>query len=129
MDIFFADPDTVPLPPDEIKINNLSAHPWADQQRVRVELEITPFQKKPNAVISVNNQAGEEVSSITIIETIEYNMEFTLHLRDCNKPGRYIVTALIYYETYAEEIEQLYGQGSGTNKNIVDTAQVDFLIL
>jgi hypothetical protein len=128
MDIYFTDPDAVPLPPNEINIQNLSAHPWADQQRVHVNLEITPFQKNPNAVITIHNQDGEEVASITIIETIEYNMEFTLHLRGSNKPGKYLVTADVYYEIPNDAAEQLDDLGPGTSKKIVDRAKYEFTI-
>jgi hypothetical protein len=128
MDIYFTDPDTVPLPPNEIRIQNLSVKPWADQQRVRVNLEITPFQKNPNVVITIHNQDGEEVACITIIETIEYDMEFTLHLRGSNKPGKYLVTANMYYETLNDTAEQLSNLGPWTNKNIVDIEKTEFTI-
>lgn len=128
MDIYFTDPDTVPLPPNEIKIQKLSAKPWADGQRVRVNLEITPFQKNPNAVITINNLDGEKVASITIIETIEYDMEFTLHLRGSNNLGKYLVTAIVYYETFNHAVEQLSDLGHGTKKNIVDREETEFTI-
>lgn len=128
MDIYFTDPEIVPRPPNEIKIQNLSAKPWADGQRVRVNLEITPFQQNPNAVIIITNLDAEEVACITIIETIEYEMEFTLHLRSSNNLGKYLVTASVYYETSNSDAEQLSDLGPETKRNIVDRKDTEFTI-
>lgn len=81
MDIFFSDPTAIPLPPDEVRVKELRAEPWPDKRRVRVYLEITPFQQRPNGNITITDAAGEEVASVSFIETIDPKMEFTIHLR------------------------------------------------
>ena len=128
MDIYFTDPDTVPLTPDEIKIQSLSAILLTDGQRVRVNLEITPFQKNPNVVITIKNLDGEEVTCITIIETIEYDMEFTLHLRSSTNLGKYLVTAIVYYEKPNNVGKQISDLTPETKKNIVDRKETEFTI-
>ncbi len=97
MDIFFQDPGEIPLPPAEVRIRELKAQPWSDGQRVRVYLEIDPFQKRPNAEISILNNINEEVASVSIIETIDRKMEFTMHLRGEKKPGDYTIQAVLFY--------------------------------
>ncbi len=98
MDLFFQEPSAIPLPPAEVRIKDLRAEPWPDGQRVRVFLEITPFQKRPSGEIAIINAAGDEVASINIIETIVPRMEFTMHLRPPQASGEYALTAIIFYE-------------------------------
>jgi hypothetical protein len=104
MDIFFADPSEVPLPPDEVRIQVIKVEPWPDGQRVRVYLEVDPFQKRPSAEIEVENQAGQTVASVSVIETMDRKMEFNLHLREKQSRGAYQLSAVLYY-TESEETE------------------------
>jgi hypothetical protein len=97
MDIFMHDPADIPLPPEEVRIRRLVAEPWPDGHRVRITLEITPFQKRPSGEIRILDSDGEEISSFTIIETIVSKMQFTLHLRENQPGGRYTASASLYY--------------------------------
>jgi hypothetical protein len=97
MDIFFQDPADVPLPLEEVRIRELSAEPWPDRRRVRVTVELTPFQTRPNGEINITNEDEEEVASVSFIETIDPKMQFTMHLRTPETPGEYYVNAFIFY--------------------------------
>ena len=97
MDIFFQDPTDIPLPPEEVRIRSLTAEPWPDEHRVRVYVELTPFQTRPNGEINITNKDEEEVASVSFIETIDPKMQFTLHLRTPETQGEYTVNALIFY--------------------------------
>ena len=97
MDIFFQDPTAIPLPPNEVRINSLKAEPWQDNRRVRVTLEVTPFQKRPNGDVTISNPQGDEVASISIIESIVPRMEFTMHMRGETPPGEYRLSAVLFY--------------------------------
>ncbi|MFN2212040.1 MAG: hypothetical protein ACK2UE_03125 [Anaerolineales bacterium] len=97
MDIFFQDPSDIPLPPGEIRIRELRVEPLPDQRRVRLFIEITPFQKKPNLEIKVLAKSGEEAASLSIIEAIDRKMEFTVHLKRISSSGEYIASLEIYY--------------------------------
>ena len=55
MDIFFQDPTDIPLPPEEVRIRELTAEPWPDGRRVRVYVELTPGFK---TVAQVQENAG-----------------------------------------------------------------------
>jgi hypothetical protein len=102
MDIFFADPSEVPLPPAEVRIQVLKIEPWPDGQRVRVYIEIDPFQKRPSAELEVKNQAGQTVASVSVIETMDRRMEFNLHLREKESGGTYQLSAVLYYSESEE---------------------------
>jgi len=103
MDIFFTDPNEVPLPPEEVRIIELRAEPWSDGRRVHVYLEVDPFQKRPNAEIRITDNQGQELAHASIIESIERKMEMTLHLR--GEIGNQIckVFASLYYATIDED--------------------------
>ena len=97
MDIFFTNPDDVPLPPEKMEIRELSAVPLGDGKRVSVRFEITPFQQRPNLEITVTNQDDLIVSSLSVVEAIENKMTFTLHLKEPKPTGSYQVVMELFY--------------------------------
>lgn len=97
MDIFFQDPSDIPLPPDEVQIRELRAEPYPDGQRVRILLEITPFQQRPNCEISVTDDKDNVAASLSIIESIDAKMDFTVHLKGADSSGVFTVSVDIYY--------------------------------
>ncbi len=126
MDIFFADPTEVPLPPDEVRIRVLNAEPWPDGRRVRVYLEVDPFQVRLNADLVIVDDHGREVAHANIIESLERKIEVTLHLRpvlgsgaagnEAPQSARYTVHAQLYYVDIDEGIaddEVFYDASAG----------------
>ncbi len=81
MDLFFQDPNEIPLPPEEVRIRAFTVEPYPDGRRVRVSLEVDPFQKRPSFDIVITDAGGEEVAQTTIIETMTRKLDVTLHLR------------------------------------------------
>jgi hypothetical protein len=135
MDIFFQDPTEIPLPPNEVRILRLRAEPWPDNRRVRIYLELTPFQKRPNGEVRILDASGEEVATVTIVEAIDRKMEFTVHLREVPTGGEYNAFATVYYAEAGEEIRQ--GDGGDEIKNltpipseitVIDRAETRFQI-
>jgi hypothetical protein len=61
-------------------------------------LEVDPFQKRPNAEVTITNAAGVEVAHSSILETMVRKMEFNMHLREPNPGGEYTVETVIYYQ-------------------------------
>ena len=126
MDIFFQDPTAIPLPPHEVRIKLLQAEPWPDNRRVRVILEVTPFQKRPNGEVNIYNPLGDEVASVSIIESIVPRMEFNMHLRGDNPPGEYRLSATLFYLLEAESQEN---PPEDRQRMLVDEKSVSFVIL
>jgi hypothetical protein len=132
MDIFFQDPTDIPLPPDEIRIRELHAEPYPDGRRVRIILEITPFQQRPNCEIIVTNEDGEAAASLSIIESIDAKMDFTVHLKGKKPSGKFTVSADIYYyegeETVASEASKIENETHQlpSKINLVDQRQATF---
>lgn len=106
MDIFFQDPNEVPLPPADVRIREFTATPWGDNRRVRIYLEVDPFQKRPNAEVKILNEQGDIVAEISIIETMVRKMEFNMHLRHANVQGKYTVEVKVYYENTPANAEE-----------------------
>lgn len=103
MDIFFQDPSESPLPPAEVRIRQLRADPWPDGKRVRVYMEVDPFQQRPNADITIENSAGDDVSQVSIIESMSRKIELTMHLHGPMLDGRFKVIANLYYTEPLQE--------------------------
>jgi hypothetical protein len=97
MDLFFEDPSEIPLPPGEVRIRELSADPWPDGQRIRVYLEVDPFQQRPNADVFIYDKENQEISQTSIIGSMSRRMEFTMHIRRQNPAGEYRLLAILFY--------------------------------
>lgn len=97
MEISFRPPDQMPLPPAETRVQSLHAEPWPDGRRVRVQVEITPFQQRPNLHIRIADAQGFEVTSMVATQILQTRQEFTLHLRQPETQGRYTVAAYLAY--------------------------------
>jgi hypothetical protein len=126
MDIFFADPSEVPLPPAEVRIRQLKAEPSPDGLRVRVYFEVDPFQKRPNAELFIIDDNENEAASVSIIESMNRRMELTMHLRNV-RTGRYILKAVLFYSKFEEQdapIEDI----QPIEQTVVDTAETAFYI-
>jgi hypothetical protein len=98
MDIFFADPAEVPLPPNEVRIQSLVAQPL-DERRVKVYLETDPSQKRPNADLLISDEQGNPIASASIIESMTRKMELIMHLRGVPAGGTYRLQATLYFAT------------------------------
>lgn len=98
MDLFFQDPGEVPLPPQQVRIRELSAAPWPDGHRVRVYLEVDPFQKRPSADVVLLNAEGQPLAEVSIIESAIRKMEFNMHLRHPETAGDYTLNVVLFYQ-------------------------------
>ncbi len=96
MDFFVSKDGLTRATPEETKITNLTAKPRPDGRRVLVNMQITPFQKRPSLEVKLQNANGEEVASTNILETLGFKLEFTMHIRgEIQNP--YTLIAKLYY--------------------------------
>jgi hypothetical protein len=132
MDIFFHDPEDIPLPPEEVRIRDFRAQPYPDGRRIRIYLEVTPFQQRPSGEITIFNPAGEPAASASIIETITKQMEMTMHLRGTAMAGTHTIVAEIFYEDPPPEpdTDESIDLSNYTNppKMFVDKMEIQFEI-
>lgn len=100
MDLHFFEGDQVPKPREEVKIEELETVVYPDRFRVFIHIRVTPFMERPNLLIVARDADDRIVSELSIIETMHFDMEFTMHLRNLQEPaGDYTLTTDLYYET------------------------------
>ncbi len=104
--------DEIPLPPEEIRFTSVRLSPYPDRTRVRLDLQVTPFLKRPNIDILILDSAGEEAASARVIESLDRNLKLTLHLRPTGSAGPYTARLALLYP----------------DKDPVDRAEVTFAL-
>jgi hypothetical protein len=98
---FFDDPGQAPQPRGQIRLEQVSLDPYPDGRRVKISLRTTPFgpTDRPNLEITVRNPAGDEVASMSVIESLENDLALTVHLRGEENPtGTYHVEVSLFYD-------------------------------
>ena len=96
MEFFFPEDNLTRVIPEETRITSLSAQPYPDGRRLRINMEVTPFQKRPYIEVSLNDSSGGEIASTNIVEPMSWRLEFTMHIRGkINNP--YTLNARLYY--------------------------------
>jgi hypothetical protein len=128
MDIQFTDLSEVPLPPREVRIRDLRVESYPDGKRIRVSLELTPFQKRPSGELFINDLLGNQVATANIIETIDSKMELTMHLRTPNPQGQFSARAIIFYTDSLEDITEGDQIIAAPGRQIVDEKEIQFTI-
>ena len=94
--------EATPLPPEEVRINRVSADPYPDGQRVRIAVEMTPFQIRPWLELTLVDSQGDEIATADVIEPLNYKIELTLHVRKAEPAGLYHLTVRLYYPEQAD---------------------------
>jgi hypothetical protein len=96
MDFFFPEDNLNRMTPEETRITALSAQPYPDGYRLHVNIEMTPFQKRPHLEVVLIDTNDNEVASTTIVEPMSWKIEFTMHIRgELNNP--YTLAAKLFY--------------------------------
>jgi len=96
MDFFLPEDHLQRMTPEETRITSLTAEPYPDGYRLRVDIEMTPFQKRPHLEVTLRDAQDAEVASSSIIEPMSWKIEFTMHVRgDLNNP--YTLEARLFY--------------------------------
>lgn len=97
--IQFFDSHLAPKPKDQVKIESVKIAPYPDRFRVLIQINITPFQKRPNLLIIARDNDDRIVSELNVIESMHSQMEFTIHIRNVEDPaGAYSLTVDLFYE-------------------------------
>jgi len=106
MELFFTNPNEIPLPPEEVRILKIILEPYPDGRRVRCLIELTPFQKKPHGDILITDKLGKVVSGASFIEAVTSNFELVLHLRSLDPDGVYQASLTLFYLQEVEDEAQ-----------------------
>lgn len=96
MEFFFPEDNLQRATPAETRITSLTAEAYPDGQRVRVNLDITPFQTRPHIEVILTDAKGDEVATTSFIEPMTWKLEFTMHLRGANQ-SPFTIEAKLFY--------------------------------
>ena len=96
MDFFLPEDHLQRMTPEETRITSLNAQPYPDGYRLRVNIEMTPFQKRPHLDVKLKDANGDEVASSSIVEPMSWKIEFTMHIRGELK-NPYVLEAKLFY--------------------------------
>lgn len=97
MEFFFPEDNLHRNAPEETKILSLTAEPYEDGRRVRVNIEMSPFEKRPHLEFVLSDSEGKEISSASFVEPMAWKLEFTMHLRAKPADGPIDLAARLYY--------------------------------
>jgi hypothetical protein len=96
VDFFLPEDHLQRMTPEETRITSLTAQPYPDGYRLRVNIEMTPFQQRPHLEVVLSDANQDEVASSSIVEPLSWKLEFTMHIRgELNNP--YTLEAKLFY--------------------------------
>jgi hypothetical protein len=103
MDAFFIDPEVERVPPASVRVLNVQSAPSPGGDRIRLSLELTPFQTRPNIELILMDPSGTICGSTSILEPMGWKMVLTLHNRlPTPQPGTYQLNISISYPDLGE---------------------------
>ena len=125
MEFFNNDPSEIRLPPDEVRIRDLQVQVSEEGRKVKVYLEVDPFQKHPSADLTIIDPQGKPVANVSIIESMVRKMELTMHLRGKPLSGKHTFEAVLFYGNLIEPGASSQEPGS-IERRVVDTSSLEF---
>lgn len=130
-DIFFTNIDEAPVPPEEVRIRELTAQPRTDGVRIKVHFALTPFQRRPNIEVAITNTEGRQVAAFEVVEAIDPKMDVTMHLREARPSGRYRLSMSVFYADIESQAPANGSQASAGDllakaRQVVDQRQIEF---
>jgi hypothetical protein len=91
--------EEVPLPraKEEMRFTAVTVKPYSDGRRVKLNFAFTPFMERPSVEVAVTNAQGHEVASLSLIEALDTEFDFTVHLRGPQPQGEHILRLVMFY--------------------------------
>jgi hypothetical protein len=108
----------VPRARDEVRFTSVSVRPYTDGRRMKLNFRLTPFLERPSIDMAVTNPDGQEVATLSLIEAMDTEFDFTLHLRGPEPRGSHTLQLTLFY---------LENDDPGAARQVVDEHQLTFL--
>ena len=113
------------LSPGKERIRQVKTYLTSDVRRIKVDLELDPFQKPPNLELQILDPSGQETSRAEIIETMSRKMELNLHLRLQPFAGEYTLNVTLYSSEIQLEDQPSENQGDDRELDPIQRRVVD----
>lgn len=97
MEFFFPEDNLQRTSPEETRIISLTAEPYEDGRRVRVNIEMSPFEQRPHLEFTLTDRESQEISTASFVEPMAWKLEFTMHLRAKPADGPLDLEARLFY--------------------------------
>lgn len=97
MEFFFPEDNLERTSPEETKVLSLTAEPYEDGRRVRVNIEMSLFEKRPHLEVTITDTENQEISTASFVEPMTFKLEFTMHLRTEPANGALDLEARLFY--------------------------------
>jgi len=94
---YMPDPDDPLRPPEDVRVRGVTVTPRPDGKRILVEVDLTPFQKRPYVEIEVYDPEDRVVASLSVVEPVIPKLEFTLHLKEPRFNETYRLVVSVQY--------------------------------
>jgi hypothetical protein len=108
----------VPRARNEVRFISVSVKPYTDGRRIKLNFGLTPFQERPSVDMAVTNSEGREVAALSLIEAMDTEFDFTVHLRGPEPRGEHTLQLTLLY---------LENDEPGAARQVVDEHQLTFL--
>jgi hypothetical protein len=82
---------------EDVRFREVSVKPYGDGRRVKLNFTLTPFMERPSVDIAVTNALGSQVASMSLIEAMDTEFEFTVHLRGPEPRGEHTLHLTMFY--------------------------------
>jgi len=111
--------DDIPQPRarEDVRFTAVAVKPYADGRRVKLNFQLTPFLERPSVEVAVTNALGDEVASLNLIEAMDTEFDFTIHLRGPEPRGEHRVHLTMFYpagDGAASEPRQIVAEETAT---------------
>ena len=97
MEFFFPEDNLQRTSPEETRIISMTAEPYEDGRRVRVNIEMSAFEQRPHLEFTLTDTEEKEISTASFVEPMQWKLEFTMHLRTQPADGPLDLRARLYY--------------------------------
>jgi hypothetical protein len=101
----------------DVRFTSAAVRPYPDGRRMKLSFALTPFKHRPSVDVTVTNAGGSEVASMSLIEAMDTEFDFTIHLRGPEPRGDHDLRMVMFY---------LESDESGAGRQVVDERTLTF---
>jgi len=102
----------------DVRFTRVAVKSYPDGRRVKLSFALTPFEERPSVDMAVTNAEGREVASLSLIEAMDTQFDFTVHLRGPEPRGPHHMRLILFY---------LESDEPGAARQVVDEHELSFV--